>query len=123
MWDDLDASVICRHLNISQTGHAMILPPSPQYNKSVFGVHCTGFESDPEHCPVDPYDYTGTCQWAGDAGVQCGSGQNTNTTREFQSHYLFFNNIFFTFRRLLFQFQLSKSSQHDQTNTKYKIGE
>ena len=76
-WDDVDAGVLCRYLNLSQTGHAETLPRNYVYNRSVFGVYCMGYETVPNDCPVDDYDNSnGQCSYLDDAAVRCGPASN-----------------------------------------------
>ena len=70
-WDDVDASVLCRHHGIASSGKAIYLPRDHHFNRTVFGVYCFGNETNALDCPVDRNDTMHICDHMEDAAVQC----------------------------------------------------
>ena len=70
-WDDVDASVLCRHLGISSMGWATSLPRDYHYNRTVFGVYCFGNETNALDCPAETNDTAQVCDTMNDAAVKC----------------------------------------------------
>lgn len=69
-FDNIAASLICKHLNISSQGYAMWLPRNVNFSIAVTDVHCNSSAMTPFDCDGRDYNATvHTC--SGDAGVNC----------------------------------------------------
>ena len=74
-WDDIDASVMCRHVGLGMSGVAFSLPRDWAYPRAdAYGVYCLGNETNAFDCQVNENDTTnGMCDGMNDAAVKCDS--------------------------------------------------
>ncbi|XP_071155391.1 uncharacterized protein [Mytilus edulis] len=72
-WDDIDASVLCRNLGLGMWGRAKYLSRDWSYDRrGLYGVFCTGNETDIFDCHFNEKDTTlGMCYQMDDAAVDC----------------------------------------------------
>ncbi|XP_078016986.1 neurotrypsin isoform X1 [Epinephelus lanceolatus] len=71
-WDDTDAEVVCRQLNLGGVAKAWTGAHFGQGDGPIFldGVQCTGNELSLEECPHNPWEQH-NCDHMKDAGVSC----------------------------------------------------
>ncbi|XP_060078164.1 deleted in malignant brain tumors 1 protein-like [Ylistrum balloti] len=82
-WDDRDAEVLCRYLGLGGPASAETLPRDFRFNRTAFGIHCLGNETDLWQCKGDNYDVTmGACNYMDDAVARCGITPKTNNRTE-----------------------------------------
>jgi hypothetical protein len=62
-WDDVDAGVLCRYLDMGMSGRATHLPRDWSFVRAnAYGVYCHGNETDAYDCYVSENDTTnGMC--------------------------------------------------------------
>jgi hypothetical protein len=71
LWEDDDATVVCKHLGMGTSGRAKNIDQDYNYTRSMFNVYCTGHEYSLFDCSYDTSDVTGMCYSANDAAVEC----------------------------------------------------
>ena len=76
-WDDVDASVLCRHLGLGMSGRATYLPRDWLFTRAyAYGIYCMGNETNAFDCPYNENDTTyGMCSSMDDAGIECDGEQ------------------------------------------------
>ena len=76
-WEDDDATVVCKHLEMGNSGRATNIDQDYNYTRSMFNVYCTGNENSLFDCSYDTRDVKGMCSSANDAAVEC-TNNSTN---------------------------------------------
>lgn len=93
-WEDDDATVVCKHLGMGNSGRATNIDQDYNYTRSMFNVYCTGHEYSLFDCSYDTSDLTGMCYSANDAAVKCTNNStndsiNNNTSNNTNSGQYF----------------------------------
>ncbi|XP_052106030.1 deleted in malignant brain tumors 1 protein-like [Mytilus californianus] len=73
MWNDQGAGVVCRQLGMGDSGTAVYLPRDHNYTRNMYSVECMGGEKNMYDCNYQVTDYSGSCEYVSDAGVECAS--------------------------------------------------
>lgn len=88
-FDNIAASLICRHVGLSSRGYAMRLPHNLNFSIAFTDVHCNSSAVVPYDCVSRSYNASvDTC--SGDAGVKCQGMDRSNEVL----YYMYFSLVY-----------------------------